>query len=77
MNIRIIWFLLCLCPAVSQSPDRRVREELLCALLLLLPVVLLTTLLLPLSKLRLFRDGVGNLFRFEVVLFRGKGEDLL
>lgn len=52
---------------------RRVRAELLCALLLLLPVVLLTALLLPLNKLRLFRDGVGILFRFGVVLFRGKG----
>lgn len=53
----------------------RVREELLCALLLLLPVILLTALLLPLSKLRMFRDGVGTLFRLGVVLFGGKGED--
>lgn len=48
---------------------QRVREELLCALHLLLPLVLLAALLLPLSRFRMFRDGVGILFRFEVVLF--------
>lgn len=65
------------CSVTELQLPEKTQEELLCALLLLLPVVLLTALLFPLSKLRLFRDGVGNLFRFGFVLFWGKREDFL